>query len=238
MSVSDLMSGLMLVFLCIAVLFMFESQAFLKQVEEAKDQIERDKAQYENLAKEYRETRSKLQDALNEEFVDAEKLGAEIVPGELRIRFLDREAGYADMQDTVPLRFRTKLAEFTPRLVRLLYQEDYRDHVVELRIEGHTSSHWATGLHERLAYLENMRLSQRRAFYVLDYLLSLPEIANDEDRDLWLRDKLRATGLSSSRTLPRGGEEDPVQSRRVEFRIVTDTDRRMEALLRLERGER
>ena len=217
-SVSDLMSGLMLVFLCIAVLFMRE--------------VKQDRDRYADVAEQYSETRVGIQEALEEAFPTGNPEGAEVIPGALIIRFLDKDAGYADAQETVPLGFKQKLEPFTTKLLDILESDDFKDHVVELRIEGHTSSGWANSTAQQ-AYLKNMDLSQARSLNVLKYILALPRVTGQPKTEQWLKQVVRANGMSSSALLPSAEAEDPAQSKRVEFRIVTDADKRLESLLSL-----
>ena len=71
----------------------------------------------------------------------------------------------------------------------------------------------------RKAYLNNMSLSQLRASEVLNYVLST--YLNGYE---WVRDRLQAVGFSSSKVkLFEDGIEDKNLSRRVEFKVVTNT---------------
>ncbi len=95
--------------------------------------------------------------------------------------------------------------------------EPYKDDIEEIRIEGHTSSDWL-GKTGNAAYFENMRLSQNRSRETLKYVLVRVEKAV---LDTWLRNKMVAVGLSSSRLIKEGEQEDRSKSRRVNFRVLT-----------------
>ena len=111
-------------------------------------------------------------------------------------------------------------------------KDQYLGSIKEIRIEGHTSSHWAVGVDQDIAYIQNMQLSQSRAQNTLIYLLNYPGLSKNE-KD-WLKKKFRAIGYSSAATLGIDGKpasafnvEDKDKSQRVEFRVVTDTEDRI-----------
>jgi hypothetical protein len=60
---------------------------------------------------------------------------------------------------------------------------------------------------------------------VLEYVLTLPSIADHKD---WVKKYLTANGLSSSKLIffP-DGREDKDKSRRVEFRVKTNAEKRI-----------
>jgi outer membrane protein OmpA-like peptidoglycan-associated protein len=215
-SVSDLMSGLMLVFLAIAIFFMI--------------QVESDKRDLENIAVLYEELQTGLYEQLQSEFADdLEYWNAEIDSTTLSVRFREPDVLFEPGQADLKEEFTTILSDFFPRYVQVLVGDGYRDHIQEVRIEGHTSSDWI-GLEGLEAYEANMRLSQERTRTVLSYVVRLPGV--EEVWDQWLRQRLTANGLSSSRIVVIGGTEDRDQSRRVEFRVRTDAEEQMEAILR------
>lgn len=214
-SVSDLMSGLMLVFLAIAIFFMV--------------QIEAEQEELEDIAVLYEQLQTGLYEELQSEFSDdLEHWNAEIDSLTLSVRFREPDvlfqAGEADLQGA----FETILADFFPRYIAVLMGEGYREHIEEVRIEGHTSSDWV-GLEGLEAYEANMALSQARTRAVLNYVVRLPGVSDVWDS--WLKVRLTANGLSSGRPILNSGVEDRDRSRRVEFRVRTDADEQMEAIL-------
>ena len=76
--------------------------------------------------------------------------------------------------------------------------------------------------------MHNARLSQDRAFTVLYYLFSLNTINQHQE---WLISVFRANGLAFAKKIVIDGEEDKNKSRRVEFRVITNTEERIEAIL-------
>ena len=70
-----------------------------------------------------------------------------------------------------------------------------------------------------------MELSQDRARNVLQYVLEIrhPTIINNKE---WIKKYLTANGLSSSKLIfDSDGEQNREESRRVEFRVVTKSEK-------------
>ena len=208
LSVSDMMSGLMVIFLFIAISYMM--------------QVSEDKKQLIEIAVTYEKTKDVIYQKLLEEFqTDLPQWNAVIDRQTLAIRFEEPEVlfnvGKAELKD----KFKLILNDFFPRYNRVL--ASYYKDIEEIRIEGHTSSEWNNNtVSTDEAYFLNMALSQDRTRATLEYCLMLPEIAPNRP---WLKSILTANGLSSSKLilLP-DGSEDTVHSRRVEFRIKTNSE--------------
>ncbi|MCG8620758.1 MAG: OmpA family protein [Proteobacteria bacterium] len=205
-SVSDLMAGLMMVFLFIAVVY-------------ARD-VQKSDARTHGI--EWQNTEQAISDALHEEFSQRElrKWGAEIIDENLTIRFTAPEVLFADGKDEIPRRFKKILDEFMPRYIDLL-ANNFADDIDEVRIEGHTSSKFLAARDDNDAFIRNMELSQDRTLAVLEYSFGLSKL---QKHDKWMRDKVSANGLSSARIRTfADGKEDEDRSRRVEFTIKTKT---------------
>ncbi|MFK7862803.1 MAG: flagellar motor protein MotB [Pseudohongiellaceae bacterium] len=210
-AVSDLMSGLMMLFLLIAVLY-------LVIVERKNEEIEQVVLLYEDLKEEL------YQDLLREFEEDLPQWGASLSE-DLRFRFTNTELLFEEGDSQLRPEFVSILADFFPRYLNILTSAPYRDEVLEVRIEGHTSSSWSQASSSDDAYMRNMALSQERTRAALGTLLSLNEVSDDKG---WLRQKLTANGLSSSQlVLDEEGKEDADSSRRVEFVVVTDAETRL-----------
>ena len=137
------------------------------------------------------------------------------------------------------------LREFVPKYVGILTSDEFKDHIIEIRIEGHTSSDWRRNSTSEENYLGNLALSQKRARSVIAYLieLKLEEVDMETDEDpfevlrgenwSWLQKRITANGLSSSQTITDKltNKEDQACSRRVVFRVVTDGDAQLQKLL-------
>ena len=202
MPVADLMSGLMLVFLVLSVIF-------LQSVVNDEALADADCEQvYEALEGRFAE--------------DFTRWDAEIGT-DLTIRFGNPDTLFAAGSSAVTPRFGT-IIEFVPGYIDVLRRSVDADHIEEIRIEGHTSSEWNQETTGSSAYVLNMELSQNRTREIL--VRALAAVPDGEAAE-WMRTRTTANGLSSSRpVLGEDGGEDRERSRRVEFRILLDSCRR------------
>ncbi|HYL01255.1 MAG TPA: OmpA family protein [Steroidobacteraceae bacterium] len=217
---SDLMTGLMVMFLLIAVCYMVE--------------VEADADKIKTVAVAYNDTRDALYEALRREFSpDLPRWHAQLIKQDLTIRFSEPEILFAEGSSELKPAFKQILNDFIPRYVRILTSPQFSSAISEVRIEGHTSSDWIGARSPDDAYLHNMELSQARTRSTLLYVLALPPVRGDVD---WLRRLVTANGLSSSRPiLDPSGHEDAARSRRVEFKIRTDAETRIAKILEVAR---
>jgi outer membrane protein OmpA-like peptidoglycan-associated protein len=214
-SLSDLMTGLMMLFMLIAVSFMLK--------------VEADAAKARQVAVIYDEVRQSLyQDLYNEFQKDLPAWGAELNKENLSIRFKEPEVLFNMGKDDLKLRFQDILKEFFPRYVKIITSKKYKGSIQEIRIEGHTSSIWNGSVSAEEAYFKNMELSQSRTRSALRFVLGLPDIQPDLD---WLKQYMTANGLSSSKIVSKNGVEDAQLSQRVEFRIRTDAEAKIATII-------
>lgn len=212
-SISDMMSGLMMIFLFIAVSYMLK--------------ILREKEQIKEIAVTYNRLQTDLYTDLEREFHDdLPKWNAVIDRQSLSVRFESPDVLFQRGDFVIKLVFRDILADFFPRYLTILTGKKYREDIDEIRIEGHTSSEWRFDVPPDVAYLRNMELSQNRTRSVLEYVLSLPNEQVSSEKD-WLKKYLTANGLSSSKIILVSGDEDKDASRRVEFRVRTNAEKRI-----------
>jgi outer membrane protein OmpA-like peptidoglycan-associated protein len=213
---SDLMTGLMVMFLLIAVTYMMKVEADADKVRE--------------VAVAYSEIKDALYEDLRSEFKnDLPKWKAQLIKEDLSIRFTEPEVLFAQGKSELKPEFQEILRDFFPRYIRILTSQKYRASISEVRIEGHTSSDWTSVTTPEDAYFRNMELSQARTRSALFYALNLPEVREQRD---WIRRFLTANGLSSSHpVLDADGVEDAARSRRVEFRVRTDAETRIARML-------
>jgi len=211
LSVSDLMAGLMMVFLFIAIVFMLKTQ---KDNEKIKD-----------VAVAYQENQVAIYEALESEFKnDLDKWGAEIDKETLSFNFQSPDVLFGNNETKLHTAYKNILNDFFPRYVEVL--KPFRESLDEIRIEGHTSSAGLRGSSEQDAYFYNMKLSQDRTRSVLEYGYGLmPEEAT------WIKANIAAVGFSSSRLVEVNGVEDPKKSRRVSFRAITNADIQIKRIL-------
>lgn len=215
-SLSDMMTGLMMIFLLVSISFMVNANA---QKQHVTDIV----TTYENV-------KQSLYDDLQKEFDDDLKTwGGTLEPHTLTIRFNNPEILFQPGKATINPNFKKILASFIPRYVHILTLKKYQKGILEVRIEGHTSSEWANKITGDVAYIQNMDLSQQRTRSVLAYILQLKPLNKQKG---WLKEHVTANGLSSSKLVVKQGSEDKEASRRVEFRIVTNAESQIDEILK------
>lgn len=214
-SISDLMSGLMVIFLFIAI-------SYMKNILIEKNRIEQ-------IAVTWNVTQESLYEDLYREFKnDLPKWQAVLDRDTLSIRFQEPSVLFSQGEDALALGFKKILDDFFPRYLEVL--RSYRGEIEEIRIEGHTSSEWQGAASVLDAYFNNMRLSQDRTRSVLEYCIDmLPSSADME----WAIRTITANGLSSSHPIVAYGSESPALSRRVEFRVKTQAEQKIINILKL-----
>lgn len=211
LTVSDLMAGLMMVFLFIAIVFMMNTQ---KENDKIKD-----------VAVAYQQNQVAIYEALQTEFKDdLNKWGATIDKETLAFSFQSPDVLFANNETTLSEAYKNILNDFFPRYIDVL--RPYRESLNEIRIEGHTSSAGLRGATEAQAYFYNMRLSQGRTRAVLEYAYALMP-----NESVWIKANIAAVGFSSSRLIMKDSMEDAAQSRRVSFRAITNADIQIKRIL-------
>lgn len=217
---SDLMTGLMMIFLLVAIVFMLQVKKNEAKIIDAQGRIREIATRL----------RGQLYKELSEEFKDdLPKWRASLKP-DLTVRFEEPAIQFDTGASIVKDGFKTTLNSFFPRYIKILRSPKYADAIEEVRIEGHTSSLWK-GLTPEPAYYENMRLSQERARSVLMHVFGIQTIRDDETLR-WLLARVTANGLSSARRLQLAdGSEDFVGSQRVEFRVRTAAENQLSKIL-------
>ncbi|HBN5894328.1 TPA: type II Zorya anti-phage system protein ZorB2 [Serratia marcescens] len=206
-SMSDLMAGLMMV-------FMFISIAYMHYVRIEKEKIK-------EVAVAYEQAQQQLYNALNVEFSkDLPDWDAEIDKQTLEVRFKSPDVLFGLGSSELKPKFKEILNNFFPRYLKVLDQ--YKEHITEVRIEGHTSTDWTGAANQDEAYFNNMELSQGRTRAVLQYVHSLKESSAHQK---WVKSKFSAVGYSSSHPILNAmGKEDQNRSRRVTFKVITNAE--------------
>jgi outer membrane protein OmpA-like peptidoglycan-associated protein len=222
-SLSDMMTGLMVIFMFIAISYILQ----VKNKQKERDQILED----------FKNTKISLFIDLKTEFEEdfKENKWHAVLDEDLSIKFLNEEVLFDYNMAEIKPEFMEILDDFFPRYLKILLSEKYKENIAEVRIEGHTDS--------RGDYIYNVFLSQSRTANVLKYLLfgensiysELPKDENDLVR-FWLT----ANGYSYGRTiddnheytLDSGKSENREKSRRVEFRIITKSDEVIRQILK------
>ncbi|HEX9758835.1 MAG TPA: OmpA family protein [Nitrospiria bacterium] len=215
-SVSDLMAGLMILFLFIAISFMKNIIIEKNKIEEVAVTFQKTQDEiYENLYLEFRE--------------DLPKWNATIDKPTLTISFNEPTIYFDSNSSQLKPEFQSILRDFFPRYLKVL--GNYKLDIEEVRIEGHTSTEWVTAVTEDEAYFYNMALSQDRTRAVLQYSLTLPEVNKFK---AWVKKTITANGMSSSKPILVNGIEKRSQSRRVDFRVKTNAEVQIRKILKVD----
>lgn len=223
-SFTDLMTGLMVVFMFVAVSFILEivSDTFAQK---------------------------EIYNTLNKEMANnLEDWGAQLSEN-LSVRFTPEKGRnyFDDSSYRIKSGFKKTLDEFFPPYLEIITDTAYIDYISEIRIEGHTNSHPNWKDQKRLGmdtYGYNLRLSSKRAQEVLKYLKTkyIDKIPDERIKNR-LEFLLTANGLSYTQRLNKDGElvylsdnkeEDMARSKRVEFRIMTSNETLIQKLLKKE----
>lgn len=200
-SISDLMTGLMMVFLFVTMAYIVIQ----------KDMVYR-----------YEQVRSEIYNELSEEFPQDEikGMGAHIDASSMAIVFDDKDLCFEKGSAQLTPKYQAMLNNFFPRYIKVLENSKYKDEISEVLIEGHASREWNGDANSDVAYFYNMKLSQDRAMNVLQYTYNIPAL---QDKKEWLREHVSATGLSYKKAQDASGTSD----RRVEFSVRTTSEELM-----------
>lgn len=225
-SFSDVMTGLM-------VVFMFISISYIVEVQEK--QQERD-----IIFEEFKATKEQLYAELENEFKDDFKKWEVELDKDLSIKFTNPDVLFRSGRSNIRSRFIRILDSFLPRYFDILLQKKYEDKISEIRIEGHTDALPAPR-YDSDPYIGNIKLSQLRSAEVLKYFRKMDYYENLSDSaEQQLQFWITANGLSYGRTLDSdknltsvsGRSINNEYSRRVEFRIITTSENLVERVLK------
>jgi len=219
MSISDMMSGLMLVFMFIAISFMM--------------QVQIDKDKMKEIARTYEKDKAELNKDLHIEFAkDLKKWEAEITKDNA-IVFNSPNVLFESGKSMIKKEFKNILNDFFPRYIKVLSSKKYQNEIDEIRIEGHTSNGWNNATSKQNIYLKNMQLSQNRANNVLSYCYQVNNKQIQSNR-IWLEQHFRANGMAFAKLKYKDTNktiQDIVKSRRVEFKVQMKTEEKIYKIL-------
>ena len=111
------------------------------------------------------------------------------------------------------------LDKFAPAYLNSIFTNDYLNRNIDkIIIQGHTDSQTYKGKYTQdEQYMKNMELSLNRAYEVANYITNTPYNKNNGNR---LRKMIIVEGASFSEPVLIGGKEDFAKSRRVELKIT------------------
>lgn len=199
-SLSDMMTSLMMVFLFVSVLFMQNIQ---------KDLIA------------YKDTKQDLYEDLNFQFKDKFKTWDMVLDQDLTIKFSNPEVLFNYRSSEITPKFQEILSEFIPEYLAIITKNEYKDTISQVQIDGYTAD-WDD-------YMYTITLSQQRANAVLSFILNNKYYLNlSDDKKEEIKFWMTVNGFGNGRAIDKDGNyvfksKQPVSplSRRVEFRIVT-----------------
>jgi len=123
-SFSDLMTGLMVIFMFIAISYMLK----LNEKQKQRDVI----------FEEFKATQEALYSDLKNEFKDDFKEWEVQLDKDLSIKFTNPDILFESGEDKIKPKFQDILSSFLPRYFDVLLQDKYQNEIIEVRMEGHT----------------------------------------------------------------------------------------------------
>ena len=210
-NVSDIMSGLMMIFLFISITYMLDVKSKAIGLSDTKNRKEG--SEQNNTYQLW------LHRALDSTFSSHYEKWNMSLDSNNTIKFHNPEFLFEQGSAVIKPKFQEILDEFFPKYLSVLTNPLFISEIQEVRVEGHTSSLWLNENHKKYNFLKNIKLSQNRAYAVVEYGMNIEQI---EDKVPWLFDVIRAYGLSSSRKIiDENASENLIASRRVEFKVTT-----------------
>ena len=195
-SYSDLMAGMLMVFVLLLIVAMFHFAEFTRQKQQILE-LQEDKL----VA--FQKIQQKLIENLEEAFVE-ETVSVDSKTGVLQI---GSGILFGEGEATLQPDGKEQLRKIFDAYISVVLGEDFEDFIKQIEIEGHTNSHGS--------YLHNLELSQQRAFTVMGELL-----AHSGDQRERLQQMVVASGRSYSHLIyDAQGNEDKVRSRRIELKF-------------------
>ena len=200
-TMTDLMTGLVLVFI---VMFLYSYISNNAQVVQ------------EKIAKET--TTKILQESFNKQNINAT---IEPLSGVVKISDLELfELGSYSLSE----KGKSYLDKFAPIYLNSIFSDKYLEkNVAKIIVQGHTDSQTFVGKYsDDEQYMKNMELSLNRAYEVAKYMTNTPYNKNNGDR---LRKMIIVEGASFSNPVLTNGKEDFAKSRRVELKLIMKNDK-------------
>jgi chemotaxis protein MotB len=208
MSYADLMSAMLMVFALLLTLVILD----FRELQEQKDK------KIEEVVSVKSEIIKALTEAFKESNVSIEvdqQTGAIRFPGSVLYEYNSSELSAEGKEF---------LKVFVPQYLGILLQDRFKDEISSIIIEGHTDKEGS--------YLYNMKLSQERAYSVLDYIYN-DEMPGFEVREI-SKTYVTANGRGFIQSLTdENGEYSADLSRRVEFLFRLKDDEAIEAIDKL-----
>ncbi len=208
---ADLMTGMAIIFMLVAVSFMLKIMHREITMENQYKQLQISTASKKEIKQQIVKD---LNQALRSKLASWH---ATIESQNLSVKFNSSKVMFDTGKSNVKLEFANNLAEFFPLYFKVL--KNYESNIMVVSVDGYASSIWGQKESVEGAYFLNMQLSQQRATNVLRYLHQF--VANEPQLLKYVREHFTANGYSSSSAIFNvDGSENYTQSQRVEFKIV------------------
>lgn len=251
LSIADLMSILMFLFMAIAIFSISKNEILKNEKQQVENKLKNKEKKIKELNNQVHiiskrsdkniktinyvleqidQKKTNLYQNLFSTFeTNLDKWNAEI-DSTLSIKFIDSDVLFETGESTVKINFEHILHQFFPLFIKSIW--DYKEIIDCVIIEGHTSSEWENANSQQIAYLNNMELSHDRARHVLEYcLIHCSKDLKNEQKE-WIKKNIMASGFSSSRIIyDKHNIENKIKSRRVEFRIKTNSEIELHKIL-------
>lgn len=211
---ADLMTVLMVLFLFISISYM---------------------AMVQKKFSDYNGTRTEIYNELDSVFKNDFQRWNIVLEEDLSIKFTNPQVLFESGKDEINPSFQKTLDEFIPKYISVINKPKYKDAIAEVRIEGHTDNKKINDGRTGDPFIDNMELSQSRARNVLAFFRKTSAFNSlsikDQEKLTFL---VTANGLSYGRMLndddnlyykSKTGKISLDKSRRVEFRIISATDK-------------
>ncbi|MEF3077411.1 OmpA/MotB family protein [Winogradskyella poriferorum] len=225
-SFSDIMTVLMIIFLFISISYMM--------------QVKKEQAQRDEIFEEFKATKEELYNELNTVFKDDFQKWDVKLDKDLSIKFTNPDVLFQSGRTNIRPYFSEILNKFLPKYFDVILQEKYKDKISEIRVEGHTDNVPAPR-YDQDPYIANTLLSQERSSEVIKHFREMDYFKSLSSKEIILIEYLlTANGLSYGRTVDDNGKltinsNQPInnqKSRRVEFRIITTSDKLIDKVLK------
>lgn len=222
-SLSDMMTWLMLIFLLISIVTISNIQSKnLNQKE---------------VVQEYNNARNEIYADLKKILKENETEWNMEIGEDLIIKFSNPDVLFEPDSAQIKQKFQSILNEFIPKYLSVINDAKYKNQIKEVRIEGHTGI-WCENV-----YMYCINLSQDRSNSVLSYIFDSMTFINLSENDkIKLKFWLISNGMSSWRNIDNDWQfiykswkpVNGAKSRRVEFQIVTNSDELYEKIKKLQ----
>ncbi len=221
MSYSDLMSGLLLVFIILLIGSLLvskqEMDAQKQEHEEQTAKHQQKEASLFHLEKglaDIMEVRAELSNQIYEQFAQSGR--AHLFDKATGVVRLDKEITFEESSDRLTKQSQQAIEEYMEIYLRAVSANPtLRENVDQIIFEGHTNSNYSGTSTPEEGYLFNLNLSQQRAYSAMSHVITSGLAQKYNARSL-----LAASGFSSSRVLfDNDGNEDKELSRRLEIKF-------------------